>query len=440
MTDLEDRLRAELNRHAEHAPGGTLLAERIIAAARTQPRPAGRGWPTWTLPLLAAGAVAAIVTGVFVGVSQVRNSAGPAVPGIGTHRPSLSHSAPAPSPTATPTSTTTGSPPADPVGLNNVALSDLTFVGTEDGWGLGTAECLSGSGGRCPAMVRTTDGGASWRSMPQPPGDVTGIRFATPLIGYAFSASTLEMTRDGGRTWTTQAGGALALETLDGNVIRVVSDGSGCPGPCNVRVEYAGLASSDWTTVALQPGNLDAVYVHLVRDASDAYVLTTRNPASGAGVQTSTLFASADDGASWTGRGEPCPQRDGLEADSVALAAAPGGGVTALCQVRQGGSGADFLVRSSDHGANFTPASGTIPQFEADVLAGDPATVLVAGGAHAYRSTDGGRSWSQLSGIDDVSFAGFESPTLGRIVTEGGRTIWTTTDAGAHWSRFTFPA
>ena len=443
MSELEAQLRAELSRHAEHAPGGTLLAERIIAAARTQPRPLGRrGWPTWTMPLLAAGAVAAIVTGVFVGVGQIRNSARPETPGLGTHLPTAALSTPVPSPptTASPTGTpsaTTSPPtrvPGDPVGITNFAATDLSFYGTEDGWALGTADCLSGAG-TCPAMVRTTDGGASWHSMIQPPGDVTRIRFATPDIGYAFGPSVLEMTTDGGQSWTTQPGGAIALETLDGNVVRLVSSHSGCPGPCGVRAEYAALGATSWTTGDLGP--LDVGGVQLVRSDSDVYVLATRNWAGGGPAQ-STLYASTDDGAHWAEHGEPCPQAGG-EVDSHALAASPGGIVAALCVPRETADA--FVAVSSDAGGTFERTAGTMPWAAAYTITGDPSTVLVAAGAQSYRSTDGGASWAPIADVSgEASFVGFESPTLGRIVTDGGRTIWTTTDAGAHWSRFTFPA
>lgn len=82
------------------------------------------------------------------------------------------------------------------MGLTNFQAEDLTFVSTEDGWALGSADCLSG-GGICTALVRTTDGGRTWHSMKAPSVNlpnvhscaapcVNGIRFANQEIGYAF--------------------------------------------------------------------------------------------------------------------------------------------------------------------------------------------------------------------------------------------------------------
>ena len=142
-------------------------------------------------------------------------------------------------------------------------------------------------------MVRTTDGGGSWRSMTQPPGDVTGIRFATDQIGYAYSADVLEMTTDGGASWQPQDGGAIALESLDGNVIRVTSTAAAAPVPVPLGVEYAPVGGSTWTR-AEPAGRADGAVsaVQLVRSESDAYVLVTGHPAGGAPKQQSTLLAS----------------------------------------------------------------------------------------------------------------------------------------------------
>ncbi len=254
MTDLEERLRAELRHHAERAPGAAPLAEQIIAAARTQPRPLGRrGWPTWSMPLLAAGAVAAIVTGVFVGVAQIKHSADPGVPGIGTHAPTLTNPAPTPLTSTAAPSPSTSVPVVPPPNrstppntshsptsteLAGVQLLDVTFASEDHGVALASADCVSGPG-TCTALLRTTDG-TTWQSMPgarfNVPGVngcadpcVTHLRYATDDIGYAFGPSAFYVTTDGGRDWARQPGGATELETLNGYVLRVRTDGASCP-------------------------------------------------------------------------------------------------------------------------------------------------------------------------------------------------------------------
>src|SRR6478609_8305058 len=63
------------------------------------------------------------------------------------HSPS-SHS-PSSSTPSTPTRTSASSPPADQVELTGFRIVDLTFIGPEDQWALGIANCLRGPG-RCP--------------------------------------------------------------------------------------------------------------------------------------------------------------------------------------------------------------------------------------------------------------------------------------------------
>lgn len=451
MNDIENRLRATLAEQAKQAPPGAALAERILAevdspARVLRPR---HGWRTWTMPLLAAAAVAAIVATV-VGIQNDRHTAAPVAPAVShgvTASPTVDSSpTPAPTPTSMPAPATV---PADPnsIGLDHFQAIDITFVGSKDGWALGNSDCLNDSAKTCAAMVFTTDGGTSWHSMKQPPGDVaaTGcgalcferIRFATDRIGYAFGPTSFAMTKDGGATWQRESGGAEALETLDGNVIRLVAkSSSGCPGPCDVSVETAMIGSSTWSTQQLAPGGISPIAVQLARSGTDAYVLATRNPASGAGIQTSTLYVSTDDGASWLQRPEPCPQA-GFEVDSTALAAGTNGTVIVLCTARPGSS-PDFVAVSHDHGSTFARAAGSVPT-SVDLVAGDTKTVLVAAGAVARRSTNGGASWARIDDLaGTVSFLGFESKTVGRAVTDGGRTIWTTHDAGRTWHAFDF--
>jgi hypothetical protein len=448
MTDLESRLRTTLAEHADRAPSGRPLAERILAEIETpgvvlRPR---RGFRAWSMPLLAAAAVAAVVASV-VGISQVRHTAAPVPPALS---PVLSVPAP---PVGTATSTPQPSRTAvRPTGAGVIGFRalDLTFVSENRGWALGSAQCLSGPG-RCTAVFRTTDG-ADWTSMPGAAFNVSGVdgcaapcvqhlRFANDSVGYAYGPAALFMSTDGGAHWKQQPGrGAEALETLDNNVIRVVSSGTGCPGPCDLRVETAPLGQGQWTGERLGPDRLDADSVSLARSGSDAYVLATRNPAGGAQHQTSTLAVSRDDGASWTTRGEPCPQAktDPVtdEVDSVALAAAPKGTLTVLCRPRNADRPA-FAVISHDTGGHFVRASGTVPA--GSLLAGDPSTALLAAGDRLYRSTDGGSSWRPVARVSGaLAFLGFESPTVGRAVSAAGRTVWTTHDGGRSWKPVRF--
>lgn len=457
MSDIERRLRDSLNAHAHRAPAGDDLAERIIADAAhgsVVPIQRARRVRSWTLPLIASAAVAAVAA-ALVGISAGGRHSASAPPATQLHGVTRLHSttvlqsaAPtAPTPTLAPTTAPAQpvSTASNPVGVDHFQAVDLTFAGASDGWALGSADCLDGSGGQCTAMVDTHDGGKTWHAM-TPPGAnveqsdcaepcVSHVRFATAEVGYAFGSAALFMTTDGGRSWTSEAGGAEALETLDGNVIRVTTT---CVPGCPYWIQTAPIGKRTWHTVTtIEPGMSPGV--ELSRIGSDAYLAVFGHTAGGAGSATTALWVSGDNGATWTDRGEPCRQApvQGGEVDSSAVATAVDGSVSVLCVPRTAG----------DHQAIST-ATGPGQAFrQAGLQALGPATAFAAASRHVllvasdllYRSADGGASFDAVpDGPRQVRWLGFESAKLGRALSEDGRTIWTTHDAGVTWSPYTF--
>jgi photosystem II stability/assembly factor-like uncharacterized protein len=441
---LTDELRASLAAHARQAPSGDRLAERIIHTVERQPADPHRqrrGWRTWTLPLVAAGAVAGIGVAVL-SIENLRPDATGPRPG-GSHSATILQSS---APTGLTGTTTAASPtPTDTSTLHGVKILDLTFVSEDTGWALASADCVRGSG-RCTALLRTTDG-TNWKSMPGAEFNVAGvtggcsypcvrnIRFANDKVGYAFGPKALLVTTDGGASWQAQKGGAILLETLDNNVVRVTSSHTGCPGPCNVQVQTSDIGSTTWTTANFT-GPTATNDVSLSRGGSDAYLLFTGHTAGGAQNAQSTMYRSTNDGRVWQSVDEPCPQSGG-EVDSYAVAAAPSGRVSVLCANRQAPQ-RWFVATSTDDGATVTAEPGTVPAATAGLLTGDPTTVLVTGGTGLSRSADGGRTWQVVPRVTGtVTFVGFESETVGRAVTDQ-HTIWTTHDAGKTWTPVTF--
>jgi photosystem II stability/assembly factor-like uncharacterized protein len=454
--DIQAALRASLAERARHAPPGGPVAQRVIAdverlpGGSRSPRRRDPRWRAWTLPLVAAGSVAAVAA-ALVGANQFRHNAAPDRPvaPATSHLPTPSAQPPTPS---QPAPTTIAPSPAapGPSVLTNFRATDLTFVSDEHGWALGSADCLNGTG-TCSAMERTTDGGKTWQAVRNPPANVgegcaagpcvAHLRFANDQIGYAYGQAALFMTTDGGATWRQEPGGAEALETLDGNVIRLVSDHSGCPGPCNLRVQLAPIGSAGWNTVTLPGGVVDAGSVSLARTGSHAFVEVYTGHAGSS--TPAPLYTSSDDGQSWTRRADPCAQFGGTanEAPTVTreLTTAADGSLSVLC--RDGNS--QVIATSADAGAHF--ASGPRFTLGASGIVGELAApsntvVLVAAGDGVYRSTDRGQSWRRV--IADASSGGgscsFGSLTVGRCVSNDHRTIWTTRDAGLTWSADTF--
>jgi hypothetical protein len=331
---------------------------------------------------------------------------------------------------------------------------DLTFIGSGTAWALGIADCLGGPG-RCPAMASTTDG-RHWHSMAGPDAKVatscidtddcvSNLRFASPTIGYAFGPSTLFTTDDGGAHWTRQAGGADALEPLDGNVIRVLTSGSGCPGPCIKDVETAPVGSSQWTVATFTPPKSTVSGLSLARTGSDAYLLVTANPAGGAPQQTSHLYGSSDDGTTWSDDGEPCRQLPGGgEVDSTAITTAPDGAVVVSCMRRTPPHRISVAV-SIDGGQTFSQRA-TFGSGSVAAVAAASATDLLAVAGSLYDSTDGGRHFTRVEhGPNRPTWLGFETSSTGHAIEQphagqdGGSVFWTTADGGRSWSSYRFP-
>lgn len=440
-------LRASLERHALEAPRGHLLAERIIETAGRPPARRTRpGWRTWTLPLVAATAVAGVVAAV-VGIESYHPAAKgntPFASRLGTGNLVQSPYTPRSGRLAAPAS---ASAHVETSRLYNVKILDLTFVSENEGYALASAGCVHGTG-RCSALFHTK--GKQWWSLPNStPFNVAGvaggctyrcvsnIRFANAEVGYVYGPSAFLMTQDGGQHWTPEKGGAIALETLDGNVIRVTaSSPAGCPGPCNVQVETAAIGSSTWTPSDLAP--VSGSSFGFVRGGpGNAYLLIKRNPAGSAQDETSTLYRSTDNGVHWSAVGERCPQTGG-EVDSVDVAGGGTGVVSLLCRVRRAPQ-RWFVATSTDGGARFVPQPGKVPGATAQMLTSGSATVLVTAGDGLARSTDGGTSWHRVASVSaPLGFVGFESATVGRAVSADGKTIWTTRDAGKSWQPVTF--
>ena len=451
--DIEKALRASLAEHAKRAPSGDALAEQIISAA-DRPRPVSdpygrrpRRWRAWTLPLIASGAVAAMV-GAVVAISQIHHDSDHAA---GTPTPTLTTPAPSSAPTSAPPtsesvspssasttpSTSQQSPPADPV-PTAFEVADVTFVSSVDGWALGNGQCFKDKSQRCIALVRTEDGGQTWQSIKNPPANVSTntscaaapcvnhIRFANNDVGYAFGPDALFMTTDGGADWTRQAGGATSLEIENGIVLRVTSEGA---------VQIADVGTDAWRASTL-PGNASVVELYRAQDR--AYVITNN-------AVPRTMYASADNGRSWAARGNPC-ERPKRQVDIMNVGVGADGSLTLLCEDEQlgdAGSVGRFVITSTDGGASFGDPVATHTTSERILFAAASASKIFYAADALYRSVDGGHSWQRVAvdattGRGDAGFLGFESPTTGRWVSGDGSTVWTTVDAGATWSSHHF--
>ncbi len=466
MNDFESRLRDSLRRHAEQAPDGQQLSERIVRATeRREPAPRRRRgeWRTWAFPLAAAGAVATLAA-VLVGVSRPHHTASPPA----TDRPLIGSASPGPSgvPTALqstpPASPTTTAVPPD---LTGVRIIDATFDSAEEGWLLVTADCLNGKPGKCTGLLHTTDGGASWQSLPNPPVNLPGVdncaspcvdhlRFANPSTGYAYGdgyygSSAFYMTTDGGKTWHAQKGvQAVALETYDNNVIRVSPTQPGCGPPgCTYQVQTSAIGSTTWSApIVLDQAAGTTTGAQLVRGGDhDAYVLVTGQPGRRARRGRRPRCTAR---ATTAGPGRASASRARRTAWPRSTARrSPRAAATGRVAVLRDAAGAQprlsWPSRPTRRPASC-PAPAPSPWASAACWSatqhGDCSRRRPPAAGQVVPQHRRRAAWQRVVGPSRATSPGPASSHHGRPRDRRRRraTIWATRDGGAHWTPFTF--
>lgn len=396
-----------------------------------------------------AGALAVLVLGGGAAALVVPGTSRSPVPATGPSvvTAPVGPTSPPSSPPATAAARRPGGPPV-PAGFR---AADLSFVSAGTGWALGTAPCSTAP---CTSLLRTDDGGRTWYGGPAPvaylpaldhsqacgtSGCISGLRFANSEVGYAYGPALL-MTTDGGATWQRQtAPPVLALEAARGTVLRVVTNTPGCPPYCSTVVQRAAVGGHTWTSVYTPP--VRAGDVELLRQGGQVALLVKGNLAGGSGDARTAFSVSRDGGTTWTDRPDPCSpgtSNDPAESDAVSGAFAPDGTLVVLCRVRsQARTPPNTVVRSSDAGLSFS-APVVAPRDVVSVAAATADRWVVetaSGGYDTLRlTTDGGRSWhdvAQQGGVGN-SFLAFTTALTAHWV--GAQpAVWVTTDGGRTW-------
>ncbi len=331
-------------------------------------------------------------------------------------------------------------PPGGPV-PGGFRPTDASFINATDGWAIGAAPCAAGS---CTTIVRTRDGGRSWAAIPAPPADLTGLRFSSAGVGYAFRSSTdgrspassLHSTTDGGVTWRPIGDRGLRISGLE-------------PGPTGVfayGTEPRGLLGVTPTGVSALPGadqlpgGASSVAVH---GRFAYFAVAPLFPAAG---PPATLVVY--DGSTVSSRRLPCTSAElsGLAlatSDDLALALVCGGEPSAGAQKKEAWTSANG-GRTWDR-AGDPPSSGYV-----DSIAAVASGTFVTGSRSPVRVTrDGGRCWpvayngadGEQSGDAGYRAVGFVDAEHGFAVPAGGPDIPEidlTSDGGHTWTAARF--
>ncbi|HEV7641602.1 MAG TPA: hypothetical protein VGO39_12115 [Gaiellaceae bacterium] len=329
----------------------------------------------------------------------------------------------------------------------------FTAVSENDYAVLGSAPCASG---RCTAIVRTTDGGGSFRSTPAPeleglgaPGSQATLRYADHDDGFAFvtgAVGALYATHDAGMSWHRQHLESVIAFAIGGGHVYTVT--ARCtPDRCTgFRFQRSPVSRDAWTSEAM-PFTPDTPYGPSL-DLS-AYgpntVWLLGSPAGRVASQYDVLARSTDAGRAFTVGEGPC-FRDlgGTLAPSSARV------VWAVCPTGMMARAA----RSTDGGSTFSPLrtpSGLVNSARLAPAADRTAMLIRNGaGAPALLTTDAGASWTTPktpAGATFWAWVGFTDAKTGAALVQTGydtaagvetQQLWRTSDGGARWSAVRF--
>lgn len=438
-----------------------------------------------------------VVFPIVVALAMVMASC--ASPPAPTPSPPAATPSPTPSPVATPSATASPNGSAGPAptiartidpmvdaAQITPALNSLAFADSTTGWAAGSGAILrttdggrtwrtqlSGSGslwslsavdrlhvwgldfggptGLAPMadqVIRTTDGGSSW-TISRVSGGFRQVAFSTDLTGWAVvggisdtttAPGRLEETTDGGLHWRASAltAGADSVCVAGPNVGWAAS-GSGV-----YRTVDGGRA---WTRVAAGPNNaVNADWQAIVRcRGSAAWVLWTGGAAAGS--EGYRVTRTLDGGAHWqtvlSQLGDALGSLPTIDAYAGSFAVVSSTSAVFLGWCPACGLGAGSSTRTSDGGRTFAhqPLGGLTGAVLSDITFPDAQHGWIAGsagGGFLLATDDGGSSWHRAypsASLRPALDIAFVSPTVGfgLGVMGDGRVVLRTEDGGTTW-------
>lgn len=421
MTDRDERLDAQLREYYTQLAGGSApdVTRRVMASAESRAARVRR------VRAVGGAAAVAAAAAVLVVVALINHGTPkPTVPG--------SSSTPLPNPTPTATAAITPQPtpvvPVGPVATGFIA-SDVTALSADQWWVVGYdgASCPSAS---CTRILRTSDGGHTFDSLPTPPvapgqdgQQHNSLRFADPLDGWLHTAGgVLWATHDGGVHWTSDAaaGRVTDLEASGGFVYAIA-----CAQTTSCVLERSPAGQDAWSLLPTPSGA--GALGHLNVNGPHIWVVP-------GGEGGTSLLASGDDGQHFS-TNPVCP---GLVGIAGLYAVNP----TVLWATCITGTQA-VPLRSVDGGVHFSTLPRPLMLANFASIGGVSSTTAVIGAQALLRTINSGQTFATVEDNQTQwSVVGFTTAVNGfAFDTEASnqRALWRTNDAGAHWYRVQFP-
>ncbi|MFI5909924.1 WD40/YVTN/BNR-like repeat-containing protein [Dactylosporangium sp. NPDC051541] len=258
----------------------------------------------------------------------------------------------------------------------------------------------SGTGG---TVLRTVDGGRSWRSVGPPDAADLQLRdieafdtlHAVILSIGEGSASRVYRTEDGGRTWTETYRNADPAAFYDCLAFSDPHHGLALGDPVNGHFQLLSTIDGGrhWTASPVATAALDGEFAFaasgtcLVASGRDAWFAT------GGGAQ-SRVFHSGDFGRHWSVSAAPMPSGPTAGIYSLAFRD-PHHGLAVGGDYRTPAAAPDGAAVSRDGGRTWTTARRAPGEYRSGVAWG-PSFALAVGPTGSDISRDGGRTWTRF--------------------------------------------
>ncbi|MCC5475421.1 WD40/YVTN/BNR-like repeat-containing protein [Streptomyces barringtoniae] len=289
--------------------------------------------------------------------------------------------------------------PKDP-GTPQVRFRGLAAVDRRTAW-------LAGTGG---TVLRTTDGGASWRNV-SPPGaadlqfrDVEAFdaRRAVVLAIGEGEASRVYRTEDGGASWTESFRNTDPKAFYDCLAFFDRRHGLAMSDPVDGRFRILSTSDGGRSWRMLPPAGMPPALDGEAGFAASGQCLVTSGPkdvwlATGGGAHARVLH-SADRGLTWTAADTPVPAGDPAKGVFSLAFRDRGHGLAVGGDYRPDQASPQAAAFTADGGRTWTPAATSPPAYRSGAawLPHSRTAALAVGPTGTDLTTDAGRTWRTI--------------------------------------------